>query len=78
MTGDRQVQPLDLAQEIGAHLLMRHSRAEIGPGFSDGSFEEPPLGLEFKIDLGNGPVHNDSVITYPGISGGKSFFCFLF
>jgi hypothetical protein len=57
VNSDRQVQPLDLAQEIGAHLLMRHSRAEISPGFSDGSFEKPPLSLEFKIDLGNGTVH---------------------
>ena len=57
MTGDRQVQPLDLAQEIGSHLLMRHSRAEIGAGFGDGGLEEPALGLEFGIDLGSGPVH---------------------
>ena len=74
MTSERQVQPHDLAQEIGSNLLMRHRRAEIGPGFGDGSFEEPPLGLEFKIDLGNGPVHNDSVITCPGTSGATPLF----
>ena len=67
MTGDRQVQPLDLAQEIGSNLLMRHSRAEIGPGFGYG-------GLEFKIDLGNGPVHNESVIAYPETSGATPLF----
>ena len=57
---------------------MRHSRAEIGPGLSDGGIEEPPLGIEFKIDLENGPVHNDSVITYPGTSGSNSFVRFMF
>ena len=74
MTSERQVQPHDLSQEIGSNLLMRHSRAEIGPGFGDGSFEEPPLGLEFKIDLGNGPVHNESVIAYPETSGATPLF----